>query len=37
MNMFFVIDEEVMTAPLSGSILPGVTRDSVIRIVKTGA
>ena len=34
MNMFFVIDNEVITAPLTGSILPGVTRDSVIRIVK---
>jgi branched-chain amino acid aminotransferase len=34
MNMFFVIDDEVITAPLNGSILPGVTRDSVIHIVK---
>lgn len=34
MNMFFVIDEEVITAPLNGSILPGITRDSVIHIVK---
>jgi len=34
MNMFFMIDNEVITAPLSGSILPGVTRDSVLRIVK---
>jgi branched-chain amino acid aminotransferase len=34
MNMFFVIDGEVITAPLTGSILPGVTRDSVIKIVK---
>jgi len=34
MNMFFRIDNEVITAPLNGSILPGVTRDSVIRIVK---
>jgi len=34
MNMFFVIDGEVITAPLTGSILPGITRDSVIRIVK---
>jgi branched-chain amino acid aminotransferase len=34
MNMFFVLDGEVVTAPLTGSILPGVTRDSVIRIVK---
>jgi len=34
MNMFFVIGDEVVTAPLTGSILPGITRDSVIRIVK---
>jgi branched-chain amino acid aminotransferase len=34
MNIFFVIDDEVITAPLNGSILPGVTRDSVIRILK---
>ncbi|UCF57105.1 MAG: aminotransferase class IV, partial [Deltaproteobacteria bacterium] len=34
MNMFFVIEDEVITAPLTGSILPGITRDSVIHIVK---
>ena len=34
MNIFFVIDEEVVTPPLSGSILPGITRDSVLRILK---
>lgn len=34
MNMFFVIDDEVISAPLNGSILPGITRDSVVRIVK---
>jgi branched-chain amino acid aminotransferase len=34
MNMFFVIGNEVITAPLTGSILPGITRDSVIQIVK---
>jgi len=34
MNMFFLIGDELITAPLNGSILPGVTRDSVIRIVK---
>jgi branched-chain amino acid aminotransferase len=33
MNMFFVIDDEVITAPLTGSILGGITRDSVIKIV----
>ena len=34
MNMFFVIEGEVITAPLTGSILPGITRDSVIHMVK---
>ena len=34
MNMFFVIDDEVITAPLTGSVLSGITRDSVIRIVR---
>ncbi|MBW2346775.1 MAG: branched-chain amino acid aminotransferase [Deltaproteobacteria bacterium] len=34
MNMFFVIEDEVITAPLTGTILPGITRDSVLRIVK---
>ena len=34
MNMFFVIDGEVITAPLTGSILKGITRDSAIRIVR---
>jgi len=34
MNMFFVIGDEVITAPLTGSILPGITRDSAIHMVK---
>ncbi|MGD8387519.1 MAG: branched-chain amino acid aminotransferase [Desulfobacteraceae bacterium] len=34
MNIFFVINDEVITAPLNGSILPGITRDSVIHILK---
>ena len=34
-NAFFKIDGEVITAPLdSGTILPGITRDSVIRLLK---
>ena len=33
-NAFFVIGGEVYTAPLSGTILAGVTRDSVIQILK---
>lgn len=34
MNIFFVIGDEVITPPLGGSILPGVTRDSVIQVCK---
>ncbi|GHV55879.1 branched-chain-amino-acid aminotransferase 2 [Synergistales bacterium] len=34
MNIFFVIDGEVVTPELNGSILPGVTRASVIDVVK---
>lgn len=34
MNIFFVIKDELITPPLGGSILPGVTRDSVIAIAK---
>ncbi|MDR0875341.1 MAG: branched-chain amino acid aminotransferase, partial [Clostridiales Family XIII bacterium] len=33
-NAFFVIDGEVYTAPLTGTILPGITRDSVLTILK---
>ncbi len=31
-NIFFRIDDELVTPPLAGSILPGVTRDSVIQL-----
>lgn len=34
MNIFFVIGGELVTPPLGGSILPGVTRDSVLRIAR---
>ncbi|MGD9396556.1 MAG: branched-chain amino acid aminotransferase [Candidatus Thorarchaeota archaeon] len=34
MNLFVRFDDEVATPPLSGSILPGVTRDSVLTLVK---
>lgn len=34
MNVFFKINEEVVTPMLNGSILPGVTRDSVIHLLK---
>lgn len=33
-NAFFVIGDEVITAPLTGTILPGITRDSVIALLK---
>jgi branched-chain amino acid aminotransferase len=32
MNIFFVIDDEIITPALNGSILPGLTRDSVIKL-----
>ncbi len=35
MNVFFKIGDEVVTPALSGSILPGVTRDSVIQLLKS--
>jgi branched-chain amino acid aminotransferase len=34
MNVFFKIKGEVITPSLEGSILPGVTRDSVIQLLK---
>ena len=34
MNIFFKIDDVLITRELSGTILPGVTRDSVIRLAR---
>ncbi len=34
MNIFFVIDNIVKTPALVGSILPGITRDSVLKVLK---
>jgi branched-chain amino acid aminotransferase len=34
MNAFFVVGKEVLTPALSGTILPGVTRDSVITLLR---
>jgi branched-chain amino acid aminotransferase len=34
MNIFFLIGDELITPPLTGSILPGITRDSVLRLTK---
>lgn len=33
-NAFFIIDGEVVTPPLTGTILAGITRDSVIQLLK---
>jgi len=36
MNVFFVFDDgSMMTPPLSGTILPGITRDSVITLARS--
>lgn len=34
MNMMFVIDGRIVTAPLEGSILAGITRKSVLRLAE---
>lgn len=34
MNAMFVINNKVITAPLEGSVLPGVTRDSILQLLK---
>ena len=35
MNIFFVIGDELITPALNGSILPGITRDSVIKLANS--
>ena len=35
MNVFFVLGDEVVTPELSGSILPGITRMSVVELLKS--
>ncbi len=35
MNMFFIIDGEVLTPALNGSILPGITRDSILKLARS--
>jgi branched-chain amino acid aminotransferase len=35
MNIFFVLNDTLVTPALSGSILPGITRDSVITLAKS--
>lgn len=34
MNILFVIDNKLVTAPLQGTILPGITRKSVLELAK---
>ncbi len=34
-NIFFVLDGELVTPPLQGSILPGITRDSVLQLARS--
>jgi len=34
MNMMFVIDDVIVTPPLDGTILPGITRDSVLTLAR---
>ncbi|MBR1623679.1 MAG: aminotransferase class IV, partial [Pseudobutyrivibrio sp.] len=34
MNIMFKIDGEIWTAPIEGTVLPGVTRDSMIHLLK---
>ena len=34
-NIFFKIGDELITPPLAGSILPGITRDSVLKIARS--
>ncbi|MCI5898405.1 MAG: branched-chain amino acid aminotransferase [Anaerovoracaceae bacterium] len=33
-NAFFMIDNEIITAPLTGTILPGITRNSVLQLLR---
>ena len=34
MNVMFIVDDEIITPELTGSILPGITRDSVLHILR---
>ena len=35
MNIFFVLEDEIVTPALSGSILPGITRASIIDLLRS--
>jgi len=34
-NIFFLINDELVTPPLGGTILPGVTRDSILQLSRS--
>ena len=34
MNVFFVYERELVTPPLNGSILPGITRDAILHLAR---
>ncbi|MDR2163709.1 MAG: branched-chain amino acid aminotransferase [Clostridiales Family XIII bacterium] len=34
-NAFFAIEDKIVTSPLTGTILPGITRDSVIELLRS--
>ena len=34
MNIFFLFEDELCTSPLTGSLLPGITRDSVLKLAE---
>ena len=34
MNVMFEIDDTIITAPTEGTVLPGVTRDSILHILR---
>lgn len=36
MNMFVIIDGVILTPSLDGTILPGITRNSIIKVLKDG-
>lgn len=35
MNMMFLIDDKLVSAPLDGAILPGITRDSILTLARS--
>lgn len=34
MNAMFMVDDTIITAPIDGTVLPGVTRDSILTLLK---